>query len=188
VFLKDRYIWISIAIYLLLVVAGGGCLIAYRAPVDWCSARALGKNHRVTREDLKRPAEGWPALGFGLPDMNILEGRYLKTKVDAGRPVDPADVVLEPAIELAVGQSVMWVPLSDQAFPNTLLDSGTKVELCVSGENCFVGTVGALYCDKKTPAGCAAAVILKDDDRGKLMTVDGKNKIVLAVPTTKEVK
>jgi len=171
------------------VVGGGSLAIAYRNcrdPVSWRATRKLGANHLIVRDDLKRPLEIWPRLAFGFPDSEALEGRYVRKEVGPGKPVESSNLSLEPAIELAAGQSVFWLPLSDQVFPSFLIDSNTKVDVCISGGSCAVGTVGALYCDKKSP-GCVAAVILSDDDRRKL-TIDGKTKIVLSVLATKETK
>jgi hypothetical protein len=178
-----RPIWIAVGPYLLLVVGGGALLIAYRTPANWRATHALPKNHLIVKDDLKRSAKWWHALGFGLPDESFLEGRYLKSEIKADKPVQPSNVALEPSIQLNTGQSVIWLPLKDQLFPNTLLDAGTKVELCVPGKSCLAATIGALYCDKKTPASCTAAIVVPMDDRQKLIAVDGKNNILFSVPT-----
>src|SRR6266511_2005087 len=124
--------WVALIIlYTVVVIGGGSSLILCRGPATryWIAARPLPQNHRISKHDLKKPPKA-DALGVSVPDKSEVEGRFVIEAVSANQPVTRSNLRPEPAIEPRQGQSVYWLPLSEQPFAGQTLNADVIVDLC----------------------------------------------------------
>lgn len=178
---------IAIIVYGIMVVGGGSFLIYRRGPADrdWIATRPLPFNHRIAKHDVTEPLEA-NSLGVRVPDRRKLEGRFIIKAVPKGAPVTQSNLRPEPVLEPRLGQSIYWLPLTEQAPAETILNAGMFLDLCGKDKECFHGRVGALHCNEKTPPACFAGVWLTDADRGKLLAYGEKPYLAIFVSASRQ--
>lgn len=164
-FARDHPYWAGAAIYGLAISVLAVALecVFPDAPRTYFATRGLEPNHRIVAVDLRWP-DRFPAnLGFYLPPPSSLEGRYVRTAIEAGKPIDPAALDMQPAPVPVSSDKVLVVPLPADSGLVTLLDAGVPVlgTTQEDGAVLFSGTVHAILCDARKPDGQACRTVLR---------------------------
>jgi hypothetical protein len=175
--LRNHPYGIAVAVYVMIVLAVGIvssiCGVGHR---DYLATRELVVNHRIVSADFRRPDTFTSRLGFYLPAVTAIEGKYVRRKIDVNDPLGAASLGDGPDLNPGAGRQALVVPLATGSHLIGLLDVGRSVGVTGQDDDkgavSFEATVHAIQCEPKkgdAPT-CRVILSLPSDRRLKLPT------------------
>ena len=142
-------------------------MILERSPDTPTAVRTLEVNHKLTEDDLRTEA------------IAALAGKYLKTRVDAGKPVTP-NMVERARIDTALPPSLAAViAMPRKTVDERLLEKGAKVRILLSNLM-LPGVLIDKRCDEQL---CTLIASLADLPPQTMKPLDfSKADVLLAAP------
>jgi hypothetical protein len=148
----------------ILVVSGAEYAFGYAGELRYLARQGMPRNHLIEAADVERPKSFAATLGFYLPTMEAIQGKYVAETIEGGAIVDPNKLIPQPIAGNDSTLTPIAVPMSKLGPFVRFVDAGSRGALFgydASSKTvlCQPAAVDALTCTPDAAGdGCYAIV------------------------------